>query len=566
MALLCVLAAPIGLLGAVAARALVTLIDLLTNLFLFQRVSLEVPDMASLHPGWWLLPVAMLGGLLVSVIAHWVPIIRGHGIPEAMEAVVQRQSRVAPAAAVAKPISGAIAIGTGAPFGAEGPIVVTGSAIGSLIGQLIPVSPVERRVLLACGAAAGTAGIFGTPFAAMLLPLELLLFEFSTRSIVPLLIAAAVATAARTLFLHGHPFMPPLSFGTPTGGDLVLFALLGLVCGLAAVGICKGLFLLESGYRRLPIPVFWHPVIGGLGFALVGLAQPRILGVGYGVIAAELTGSIAGGALLALGLAKLLAWWVALGSGTSGGTLAPLLFIGGAFGGSVAWVANLAGMHVDPRAFALVAMAAVFGAATRAVLTGIVFMWELAAAPSMAIPLMLATGIAALVATSLASDSLMTEKLTRRGLRIHHHAEVDILRQTPVSAVMTRDVVTLAPTMSVGEARAVVAMAGHGAFPIVADRAVIGIVSRTDLLADDIDDARPVVETGRRDVVTVSGSSSVLDVLDAIVREEVEHVPVVDDGRLIGICTRTDVLRARAEQLADERVPSRGATDPDPRR
>jgi CBS domain-containing protein len=272
------------------------------------------------------------------------------------------------------------------------------------------------------------------------------------------------------------------------------------------------------------------------------------------VIGAELAGTIVGGALLALGVAKLLAWWVALGSGTSGGTLAPLLFIGGAFGGWLGSIAVHAGIPVDPRAFALVAMAAVFGASTRAVLTGIVFMIEIVAAPAMAIPLMLATAAAAIVATSLASDSLMTEKLTRRGLRIHHHAEVDVLRSTRVSDVMSRDVVTIDAGSTVAAARTVLAEGPHSAYPLVTpDGALSGMVSRSDLLADGVDEAQPVDEIAATDVVAVPPTASVLDALDTIVRESVEHVPVVDDGCLVGICTRTDVLRARARKLNDER-------------
>ncbi len=553
MAALSLLAVPIGVLGALAASVLVKLIGLLTSIALFQQVTTRPPPMSHLHPGPWLFAVAAVGGLAVSVIARWVPTVRGHGIPEAMEAVVERQSVIEPRAAIAKPASASIAIGTGGPFGAEGPIVVTGSAIGSLLGQLLPVSPAERRILLACGAAAGTAGIFGTPFAAVLLPLELLLFEFSTRSLVPLFVAAAVATAIRSGLLGGEPFVPPVTFIPPHGLALLWYVGLGLVCGLAAVVICKGLFWIEAGYRRLPIPTFWHPVLGGLGFAAVALYEPRVLGVGYAVIGAELVGSIAGGALLALGLAKLLAWWVALGSGTSGGTLAPLLFIGGALGGSLGSVAVHAGIPVDPRAFALVAMAAVFGASTRAVLTGIVFMIEIAAAPTMAVPLMLATAAAAIVATSLASDSLMTEKLTRRGLRIHHHAEVDVLRRTSVSDVMSRDVVTIDAGSTVAEAREVVATGRHGAYPLVTgDGALAGIVSRTDLLADDLFDDRRVDEIASTDVVALTPAASVLDALETIVREGIEHVPVVDDGCLVGICTRTDVLQARARQLQEE--------------
>src|SRR5262245_15678045 len=553
VAAMSLIAAPIGVLGALSAWVLVKLIGLLTSIALFQQVSTIPPPMSDLHPGPWLFLVAAAGGLTVSLIARWVPTVRGHGIPEAMEAVVERQSVIEVPTAIGKPASASIAIGTGGPFGAEGPIVVTGSAIGSLLGQLLPVSPAERRILLACGAAAGTAGIFGTPFAAVLLPLELLLFEFSTRSLVPLFVAAAVATAIRSGLLDGGPFVPQVTFAAPHGLALLWYVALGLICGLLAVVICKGLFWIEGGYRKLPIPAFWHPVIGALGFAAVGMVEPRALGVGYGVIGAELAGTIVGVTLLALGIAKLLAWWVALGSGTSGGTLAPLLFIGGAFGGWLGSVAVHAGIPVDPRAFALVAMAAVFGASTRAVLTAIVFMIEIVAAPSMAVPLMLATAAAAIVATSLASDSLMTEKLTRRGLRIHHHAEVDVLRSTRVSDVMTHDVVTIGAGTAVAAARTVLADGPHSAYPLVTeDGSLSGMVSRSDLLADGLPDTQPVDELAATDIVAVPPTASVLEALETIVREGVEHIPVVDDGRLAGICTRTDVLRARARRLRDE--------------
>jgi len=553
IAALSVIAAPIGVLGALSAWVLVKLIGLLTSIALFQQVSTTPPPMSDLHPGPWLFLVAAAGGLVVSLIARWVPTVRGHGIPEAMEAVVERQSVIEPRTAIGKPASASIAIGTGGPFGAEGPIVVTGSAIGSLLGQILPVSPAERRILLACGAAAGTAGIFGTPFAAVLLPLELLLFEFSTRSLVPLFVAAAVATAIRSGLLHGGSFVPPMTFTTPHGLDLLWYVALGLVCGLLAVVICKGLFWVEGGYRRLPISEFWHPVIGALGFAAVGMVEPRALGVGYSVIGAELAGTIVGGALLALGVAKLLAWWVALGSGTSGGTLAPLLFIGGAFGGWLGSIAVHAGIPIDPRAFALVAMAAVFGASTRAVLTAIVFMIEIVAAPAMAVPLMLATAAAAIVATSLASDSLMTEKLTRRGLRIHHHAEVDVLRSTRVADVMSRDVVTIQTGATLAATRTALAEGPHSAYPLITkDGTLAGMVSRSDLLADLVADAQPVDEIAATDCVAVPSSASVLDALETIVREGVEHVPVVDDGCVVGICTRTDVLRARARKLNEE--------------
>ncbi|HEX2118171.1 MAG TPA: chloride channel protein [Acidimicrobiales bacterium] len=266
---------------------------------------------------------AVAGAVLISLLAKCAPLIRGHGLPEAMEAVLTRQSRIRPRTALAKPVSAAIAIGTGAPFGAEGPIIVTGGAIGSLLGQVIPVSPSERKILLAAGAAAGMSATFGAPLAAVVLAIELLLFEFSVRAFVPLVVATAIAGGMHSVFFGDGPLfnVPPHDYA---GLDaLPAFVLLGLACGLLAVVVTRGLFAIESGYRRLPIGEFWHPVVGAVGFATVGLFVPESLGVGYDAIGDVLAGRLAVGAVAALAVAKLVAWWMALGSGTSGGTLGP---------------------------------------------------------------------------------------------------------------------------------------------------------------------------------------------------------------------------------------------------
>src|SRR5919197_2286094 len=243
---------------------------------------------------------AVAGALVVSVMAKWAPIIRGHGIPEAMEAVLTRQSRISPRTALAKPLSAAIAIGAGGPFGAEGPIIVTGGALGSLIGQVIRGSPSERKILLACGAAAGMAATFGAPLASVVLALELLLFEFSTRAFVPLVVGAAVAGGMHALLFDAGPFFEVPANHFAGLGSLPVFAVLGVVCGLAAVMINKGLFLIEAGFRRLPVGAFWHPVIGAVGFATVGLFVPRALGVGYDGITDVLTDRLAIGAIATL--------------------------------------------------------------------------------------------------------------------------------------------------------------------------------------------------------------------------------------------------------------------------
>jgi chloride channel protein, CIC family len=433
---------------------------------------------------------------------------------------------------------------------------VTGGAIGSLIGQLLPVTPSERKILLCSGAAAGMAATFGAPLAAVALALELLLFEFSIRSLVPLIVATSVAGGLHAFLFGSGPLfaMPAHEFlGLET---MPTFAVLGIVCGLLAVVIAKGLFVIEAGFRRLPVGEFWHPIIGAVGFASVGLIVPGALGVGYDQIGDVLNGRLAVGAVGALLIAKLLAWWVALGSGTSGGTLAPILLIAGCFGslfGTLA-VDILPGAQPSVSAFALVAMAATFGAATRTPFTSIIFLFELTQDYQAVLPLMGATVLAVIVAKLLMRESLMTEKLARRGMSIHNFYELDRARITRVAEVMSAPVASLPHTATVADARRAIVAGPHSAFPLVDDdRRCLGIVTRSDLIDADVADVRPALEVASTDVVTVGPDSSVRDALGVILTEEVEHIPVVDSRHtLIGICTRTDVLRAQAPQFHHE--------------
>ncbi|HEU0132609.1 MAG TPA: chloride channel protein [Mycobacteriales bacterium] len=555
--LLSLVAAALGVAGGAAAWLLVHLIALVTNVALFHRVHdvWTMPSFRELPRTPTLVVVAAAGGLLVALLATWAPVIRGHGIPEAMEAVLTKRSRIAPRTAIAKPLSAAIAIGTGGPFGAEGPIIVTGGALGSLVGQALPVTANERKILLACGAAAGMSATFGAPLAAVVLAIELLIFEFSTRAFVPLVVAAGVAAGMHAaLFGTGPLFaVPPHSYAGLAG--LPLYVVLGLLCGLLAVVVSKGLFLVEEAFRRSPVPELWHPVIGGVGFALVGLVVPRALGVGYDAIGDVLGGRLAAGTLAALLLAKLVAWWVALGSGTSGGTLAPLLLIGGSFGALYGSAAGhlFPGAHLAAGAVAVVAMAAVFGSATRATFASIVFVFELTRDYEVILPLMIASVVADLVASRLMSESLLTEKLARRGLVVSGEYHVDVLRVRRVADVMTRDVVTVPATAGLVAARDTLLASGHSALPVVDEAgACVGVLSRADLLVQGDEPATvgsvvggPPVCVGPRDLV--------VEALERMLEEGVDHLPVVEDGRLAGICTRTDVLRARAEQLDLER-------------
>lgn len=523
---------------------------------LFGEVAYTLPSMSALDPSPRILVVAVAGALVVAPLARWSPIIKGHGIPEAMESVLHRQSRVAPRTAIAKPLSSAIAIGTGGPFGAEGPIIVTGGSLGSLLGQLLQVTPSERKILLACGAAGGMAATFGAPIASIVLATELLLFEFSTRSFIPTAVSAAVAGGIHSALFGDGPLFTVPDHEFAGLADLPLFVPLGLLSGFLAVLISKGLFVVEGGFRRLPVSEFWHPVIGAVGFGLVGMMVPEVLGVGYDQIDAVLAGTMTLGALATLGGAKLVAWWLALGSGTSGGTLAPVLLVSGAFGAVIGelTLAIFPGSELSTGAFALVAMAAAFGAATRATLTSIVFVFELTRDFDAILPLILASVLADLIGAWLLPNTLMTEKLHRRGYSVHTDLQADVMANTSVGDVMSTEVVTISADASPADAAESVETTGHTVFPITDETALLsGIISRSDLFGDDTVIATTVADLARHDVVTIARADTVGDASRLMIAEGVDHLPVVDaEGRLVGMCTRTDILKAASTVLDAE--------------
>lgn len=554
--LLTVLAALLGVAGGAAAWGLLRLIGLITNIALLQRIGFDLPVFSHATVGPSIIVSLVIGALVVSLLAKWSPVIRGHGIPETMEAILEKQSRIQPRAAVAKPLSAAVAIGTGAPFGAEGPIIVTGGSLGSLIGQVVPVSPAERKILLASGAAAGMAATFGTPIAAVILAIELLLFEFSTRAFIPLVVASSIATGMHVLLLDAGPLFEVAPHDYAGLGVLPFYAVLGLACGGLAVVINRGLFAVEHAYRRLPVGEFWHPILGAVVFGSLGLLVPRALGVGYDVISDAIAGRLAVTTLLVLMVGKLVIWWIALASGTSGGTLAPVLIIAATFGGLLAsgMDAVLPGVGIATGAFAVVAMAATFGAATRATFASIIFVFEVTRDYEIILPLMLASVIADFVAASVMPESLMTEKLSRRGLRVSGEYAVDVLRTTTARAVMTSPVSTLAAPSTIGEARELFAGAKHSAYPLIdADGHLTGIVSRRDILYADAADSAPVAEVASLDVVTVGPDSTAFEALERMLAGSFGHVPVVEDGQLVGMITRTDLVRARVRELEMER-------------
>ncbi len=558
--LLGVLAIVVGALAGVIAEGLSLLIAVVTNLSFYGRLSSAPASPALNHLGIFVLIPPVLGGLIVGVMARFGSnAIRGHGIPEAMEQIVLNQSRIPARVAWLKPLSAAIAIGTGGPFGAEGPIIATGGAVGSLIGQGVAITAIERRTLLAAGAAAGMAATFGSPVAAVLLALELLLFELRARSIIPVALAATVATAVRWGFRGSAPVFPMPNLTQPGGFAIAGYILLGALAGVLAVGVTRLLYAVEDGFEHLPISWMWWPALAGIVVGLVGWISPRTLGVGYDNITAILSGSMPWRVLLALGVWKFVSWVVALASGTSGGTLAPLFTIGGVFGAlfgvAASYLFPTAGF--DPRIAALVGMAALFGGASHTLLTWVVFAFETTRQPLGLLPLLGGTAAAYLISGLAMRDSIMTEKISRRGVPLSMGPEVDFLHMQLVRRWATSPVVTIAGDESVKDARAALVAAAntHQGFPVIdTDGLLVGVVTRRELLAADLDDNRPVCSLLTRGAIVAFDDATLRDAADVMVRHHIGRLPVVKRDaprQVVAIITRSDLLMAHASRLDD---------------
>ena len=569
MLLVSVLSAVIGLLAGLVAFGLYSLIALITNLVFYQQFSFKLPTLTANPLGGWVILIPAIGGLIVGVMAKYgTEKIKGHGIPEAMEAVLVNKSRIEPNVAILKPLSAAIAIGTGGPFGAEGPIIQTGGALGSLIGQLIHTTASERKVLLACGAAAGMAATFNTPLAAVVLIIELLLFEFKARSFIPLVISSVLATVVHVRLIGAGPLfsVQPIDFGMP--GALPYYILLAILCGLMGVGFSNALYWVEDQFNRLPMDKLWWPAIGALFLGVIGFFVPRVLGVGYGTITDILNARLALSALLLLMFFKALALVISLGSGTSGGLLAPMFMSGAAMGGAFAIIVNqiIPSANLSPAACALVAMAAVFGSSARATFAMMIFAFEITRDYNGILPLMLVCVIADGVALYLMRNSIMTEKLARRGLRIPQDYEADVLQQIDVSEVMDRDPGAVPSTMKVSEladriARGDQGLGRHQGFPIVDQKnRLVGIITWGDItkvLAANTAHKKTVLEAGNHQPVVTYPDEVMQAAVHKMLHHDIGRLPVVDrehPNQLVGYLGRSAIMQARLRRLHEERV------------
>jgi H+/Cl- antiporter ClcA/predicted transcriptional regulator len=551
------MAAIVGTGSAFAAWVLIDLIALVTNVVWFGHFSVAATSPAAASRSLWMVAAPVVGGLAIGLMARFgSEKIRGHGIPEAIEAILIGGSRMSPKVALLKPLSSAISIGTGGPFGAEGPIIMTGGAIGSLFAQYFHMSAAERKTLLVAGAAAGMTAIFGSPIAAVMLAVELLLFEWKPRSFIPVAVAASVSIAWRPLLFGSGPLFPThFALHLPWWG-IFLCVVIGIIEGLQSGLLTALLYKLEDGFERLPIHWMWWPALGGLIVGLGGVIEPRALGVGYDIISDLLHSHVVVKAVVAILLVKAGIWLVALSSGTSGGVLAPLLILGGALG----WLVGLI-FPGDPGFWALLGMAAMMGGTMRAPLTGTFFAVEITGDIGTLAPLLAATVAAYAVTVLLLRRSILTEKIARRGQHITREYGVDPFELTRASDIMIRQVDTLPAAMTVGEACDFFSSREktHRVYPVVeTDGRLVGVVSRADALRwqDKEEFATQSLAERVSDGSMPVGhpDDTVGFIADLMLSADTGRIAIVESGsgKLAGLVARKDLLRLRSALKSSE--------------
>ena len=558
------LAVLIGVAVSIVARLLVYLISAFTNLSFYGKLSFASAGPANNSLGIWVILIPAAGGLLVGLMAlYGSKAIRGHGIPEAMEQILTQQSKIKPSIVFLKPISSAISIGTGGPFGAEGPIIATGGALGSTLGQIIKVSDNERKILLAAGATAGMSAIFGSPIAGIFLAIELLLFEFSPRSIIPVALACITGAAGHHfLFGSNYVFGIHTVISPPSNHAIFAYSIIGVIIGLLSVFVTKVVYLIEDAFERLPVHWAWWPAIGGFAVGVIGYFFPKTLGVGYDNISDVLSGSLPVQVLLSLCIMKFISWAIALGSGTSGGTLAPLLTIGGAAGALLGVVINdwfpFSGVTL-PLA-AVVGMSAMFAGASRAFLTSIIFALETTGQTNILLPLLSSCTAAYFISFFIMENTIMTEKIARRGIKTPDSYEPDILERIPVTDVVNVNELVISEKNTVGEVRSWISAANgkQNEYYIVSNNEgeFRGIINASELLNHKNNTDQAIATLVNQKYSFLDVTSSLKAGVELMAKDNVDVLAIVSvkDGNTIkGIISYTDILSAYKSGLNEHK-------------
>ena len=535
------------------AKFLIYLINLITNISFHGSFSFTHSSPADNSLGWFVILIPVIGGVIVGLMAlYGSKAIRGHGIPEAMEQILTNQSKIRPTITYLKPVSSAIAIGTGGPFGAEGPIIATGGALGSTLGQLLKITHNERKILLAAGATAGMAAIFGSPVAGIFLAIELLLFEFSPRSIIPVAFACITGAAGHHFLFSSAPFFEIKHLiEPPSNTALFAYSVMGISIGLLSILVTKIVYLIEDGFEKLPIHWMWWPAIGGLAVGVIGYFAPRTLGVGYDNITDILSGFMPLQIVISLCIFKFISWAIALASGTSGGTLAPLMTIGGAIGvllgSAVLYFFPASGVTISLAA--LVGMSALFAGASRALLTSIIFALEVTGQSNALLPLLAACTASYFVSFFLMESTIMTEKITRRGVKTPDSYEPDILEKITVQQVIKENGLVLSEENNIGEVRNWLENEPDylsNYFIIVSnENEFMGIISSSNLFSNHHSRETPIGKLIKQNNISIGINNSLRTAVEMMARENIDMLPVVSNEKtIIGVVSYKDIISA----------------------
>jgi CIC family chloride channel protein len=544
----------IAIMVSFIAKLLVFLIDLFTNISFHGTFSFTHSSPATNSLGLFVIFIPAIGGIIVGLMAlYGSKAIRGHGIPEAMEQILTNQSKIKPAITYLKPLSSAISIGTGGPFGAEGPIIATGGALGSTVGQLLKISHNERKILLAAGATAGMSAIFGSPIAAIFLAIELLLFEFSPRSLIPVSIACIVGAAGHHLLFGQEAVFAMQHIASPGNMALAVYSIMGIIIGLLSAFVTKAVYFIEDSFEKLPVHWMWWPAIGGLIVGIVGYFAPHTLGVGYENITDLLSGNMSVQLILSLCVFKFISWSVALGSGTSGGTLAPLLTIGGATGAllGIGLIYLFPGSGITLPLAALIGMSAMFAGASRALLTSIIFALETTSQSNALLPLLSACVASYFVSFFLMKNTIMTEKIARRGVKTPDSYEQDILEKITVEQVLNKDELVLSEESSIKEVREWLSKENtetNNYFVIVSkDAEYRGIINSSSIFNSSMHENNLIASLIKNKSVSVSIDNSLRTAVEIMAKDNTDVIPVVskeDKNNIIGVLSYKDIISA----------------------
>ncbi len=574
------LAVVVGLASAFIAAALLELINFFTNLFFYGKLqfSLRLVSPAGNHLGLFVIAVPVIGSAIVGIMARYgSERIRGHGIPEALESILITRSKMEPKVAVLKPVSTAISIGSGGPFGAEGPIIMTGGAFGSVFSQFMKLTSMERKTLLVAGAAGGMAAVFNTPVAAVLLSVELLLFEWKPRSLIPVGIASATASLLRGVIIGTGPLFPIASTPIPNVSIFLFSIFVGIVAGGISTVLTYSVYAAEDAFRKIPIHWMWWPPIGAVAVGVGGFLAPRALGVGYDTIDSLLLGQLATGVVIGLLIAKATMWSISLGSGTSGGVLAPLLILGGSVGAIEAQIipTGTAALWV------LVSMGAVLGGTMRSPFTGVIFSLELTHDVNALLPLLVGALSAEFVTVFTMKRSILTEKVARRGVHVAREYSVDVLELIPVRLVMNKEVFPISADAPADEIVQVIRKSGKASvgYPVVdAIGNIQGFLTRSEVLdymarteggrgGDEQGPPLRVRDLVKKPLVVAFPDEPLRVAADRMAQLDSESLPVVDTSdnqRVVGLISREDLFNARVLWFAEEKQRERFLSIPKP--